>query len=70
MITRISPPDKKALAFAKEEIARGGVVAFHTETVYGLGANAFDGGAVAHIFALKGRPADNPLIVHVHRDYD
>lgn len=70
MITRISPPDIKALAFAKEEIARGGVVAFHTETVYGLGANAFDGGAVAHIFALKGRPADNPLIVHVHRDYD
>ncbi len=70
MTTRISPPDKKALAFAKEEIARGGVVAFHTETVYGLGANAFDDRAVAKIFALKGRPADNPLIVHVHKDYD
>ncbi len=70
MTTRISPPDKKALAFAKEEIARGGVVAFHTETVYGLGANAFDDRAVAKIFALKGRPADNPLIVHVHKNYD
>lgn len=70
MITRICPPDKEALAFAKEEIARGGVVAFHTETVYGLGANACNDEAVARIFALKGRPADNPLIVHVHRDYD
>lgn len=43
----------------------GGVVAFPTETVYGLGANAFDGEAVEKIFAAKGRPADNPLIVHV-----
>ena len=46
-------------------IRGGGVVAFPTETVYGLGANAFDGEAVAKIFAAKGRPADNPLIVHV-----
>ncbi|MEX2218369.1 MAG: L-threonylcarbamoyladenylate synthase [Phycisphaerales bacterium] len=55
-----------------EEIARavailraGGVVAFPTETVYGLGADALNGGAVARVFALKGRPAGNPLIVHV-----
>lgn len=46
-------------------IRGGGVVAFPTETVYGLGANAFDGEAVAKIFSAKGRPADNPLIVHV-----
>lgn len=50
---------------AAEIIRGGGVVAFPTETVYGLGANAFDGEAVAKIFAAKGRPADNPLIVHV-----
>ncbi len=50
---------------AAELIRGGGVVAFPTETVYGLGANAFDSGAVKKIFAAKGRPADNPLIVHV-----
>lgn len=50
---------------AAEVIRGGGVAAFPTETVYGLGANAFDGEAVAKIFAAKGRPADNPLIVHV-----
>jgi len=43
----------------------GGLVAFPTETVYGLGANAFDGKAVAKIFAAKDRPRINPLIVHV-----
>jgi L-threonylcarbamoyladenylate synthase len=43
----------------------GGVFAFPTETVYGLGANASDDAAVAKIFALKGRPSDHPLIVHV-----
>lgn len=46
------------------------MVAFPTETVYGLGANAFDNSAVESIFTIKGRPNDNPLIVHVHRDYD
>ncbi len=50
---------------AAEFINRGGIVAFPTETVYGLGANAFDDDAVLRIFAAKGRPADNPLIVHV-----
>ena len=43
----------------------GGLVAFPTETVYGLGANALDPQAVAKIFAVKGRPADNPLILHL-----
>lgn len=50
---------------AAEVIRGGGVVAFPTETVYGLGANAFDEEAVARIFEAKGRPSDNPLIVHV-----
>lgn len=46
-------------------LAAGETVAFPTETVYGIGANALDGSAVMKIFAAKGRPADNPLIVHV-----
>ena len=46
-------------------IKQGGLVAFPTETVYGLGANAFDDKAVADIFIAKGRPQDNPLIVHI-----
>jgi L-threonylcarbamoyladenylate synthase len=46
-------------------VKNGGIVGFPTETVYGLGANAFDAKAVAKIFAAKGRPADNPLIVHI-----
>lgn len=50
---------------AAEFIKNGGVVAFPTETVYGLGANVFDAEAVARIFAAKNRPADNPLIAHV-----
>jgi L-threonylcarbamoyladenylate synthase len=54
-----------ALARAAEVLRTGGLVAFPTETVYGLGANALDGDAVARIFAAKGRPANNPLIVHV-----
>ncbi len=50
---------------AAEILKRGGVGAFPTETVYGLGANVFDRKAVARIFAIKGRPSDNPLIVHI-----
>lgn len=48
-----------------EIIKKGGTVAFPTETVYGLGANALVAGAVEKIFAAKGRPSDNPLIVHI-----
>lgn len=47
-------------------LKNGELVAFPTETVYGLGANALDESAVGRIFASKGRPSDNPLIVHVH----
>ncbi len=50
---------------AAEFIRRGGIVAFPTETVYGLGANIFDETAIAKIFAAKKRPNDNPLIAHV-----
>lgn len=50
---------------AAQILVKGGVVAFPTETVYGLGANALDAGAVKKIFEAKGRPSDNPLIVHI-----
>ncbi|RLA78442.1 MAG: threonylcarbamoyl-AMP synthase [Deltaproteobacteria bacterium] len=57
--------DPEAIRRAAEVIRRGGVVAFPTETVYGLGADAFNARAVALIFELKGRPRFDPLIVHV-----
>ena len=55
---------------AKNIIERSGVVAIPTETVYGLGGSAFDDAAVQKIFEVKGRPNNNPLIAHVHTDYD
>jgi L-threonylcarbamoyladenylate synthase len=58
-------PSTEALARAAEIIRRGGLVAFPTETVYGLGANALDSQAVARIFEAKGRPFASPIIVHV-----
>ena len=57
-------PEAADLAPAVEALRAGGLVAFPTETVYGLGANALDPDAVARIFAAKGRPDYNPLIVH------
>jgi L-threonylcarbamoyladenylate synthase len=57
--------DTAAIARAAAELAAGELVAFPTETVYGLGARADDDAAVAKIFEAKGRPADHPLIVHV-----
>ncbi len=69
-ILKVSPDlsgdgDIDKLKFAAEVIKKGGLVAFPTETVYGLGANALDENAVASIFTAKGRAQDNPLIVHV-----
>lgn len=58
-------PEGDIIRHAAAVIQRGGMVAFPTETVYGLGANALNENAVARIFAAKGRPATNPLIVHV-----
>lgn len=60
-----SMPDPAAVQAAAQRLARGELVAFPTETVYGLGARADDDSAVARIFETKGRPADHPLIVHV-----
>lgn len=57
--------EEKDLQIAAELLRNGGTVVFPTETVYGLGANALDAGAAERIFAAKGRPADNPLIVHI-----
>lgn len=57
--------DNAAIAEAARLLARGGLVSFPTETVYGLGADATNGEAVARIFAVKERPKINPLIVHV-----
>lgn len=65
MNTQVKPADEAALNEAAALLASGQLVAFPTETVYGLGANALSGEAVANIFAAKGRPADNPLIVHI-----
>lgn len=59
-------PDPASIAVAATVLRDGGVVAFPTETVYGLGAHALDRAAVARIYAAKGRPAYNPLIVHVN----
>ena len=60
-----APTAQTILQEAAELIRAGRLVAFPTETVYGLGANALDTAACAAIFAAKGRPADNPLIVHI-----
>ncbi len=61
----IIQPDPSGLALAADHITAGGLVAFPTETVYGLGADAFSPPAVARIFAAKERPHFDPLIVHV-----
>jgi L-threonylcarbamoyladenylate synthase len=63
--TRTLPADSAAIKAAAEILRLGGLVAFPTETVYGLGADAANGEAVARLYAAKGRPAFNPLIAHV-----
>ncbi len=70
METKIKEITPESLREAKEIIFAGGVVGIPTETVYGLGGNALDDTAVKKIFEVKGRPNDNPLIAHVHREYD
>jgi L-threonylcarbamoyladenylate synthase len=73
MTTSLSKRDRRithrsheqSIRKAVEILKRGGLVAFPTETVYGLGARAFDPEAVRRVFAAKGRPADNPLILHI-----
>ena len=63
--TRMLPAEFVAIADAARCLADGGLVAFPTETVYGLGADATNGAAVARLYAAKGRPSFNPLIAHV-----
>ena len=65
MHTELLPVTDESLSRAGAIIRSGGLVAFPTETVYGLGANALDADAVKRIFEAKGRPGDNPLIVHI-----
>ncbi|MBQ7432871.1 MAG: threonylcarbamoyl-AMP synthase [Lachnospiraceae bacterium] len=69
MKTKMQKADKQgtAVAEAGRVLREGGLVAFPTETVYGLGGNALDAGAAEKIYAAKGRPSDNPLIVHIAR---
>lgn len=61
----LSQQNKEEIEKAGEILRKGGLVAIPTETVYGLAANALDGKAVRRIFEAKGRPSDNPLIVHI-----
>ena len=65
MKTLILDTTEKSIKRAAEIIRHGGLVAFPTETVYGLGANALDADAVKKIYEAKGRPSDNPTIVHI-----
>jgi L-threonylcarbamoyladenylate synthase len=63
--TQILPAGEPAVTAAARVLAAGGLVAFPTETVYGLGADATNAAAIAHLYQAKGRPAFNPLIAHV-----
>ena len=70
METCILKPTKKNILKAVEVLNSNGVIGMPTETVYGLAAVGYDSKAVKKIFEIKGRPADNPLIAHVHKDFD
>ena len=63
--SKYSGNDPKSITIAADILKNGGLVAIPTETVYGLGANGLNENAVAQIFVVKGRPQDNPLILHV-----
>jgi L-threonylcarbamoyladenylate synthase len=65
VVTRVSRADAAAVGDAVHRLKTGGLVAFPTETVYGLGADATNGQAIARLYEAKGRPAFNPLIAHV-----
>ena len=65
MFTRIFGTTTEEIKQAAEIIKEGGLVAFPTETVYGLGADALNAEAVGKVYAAKGRPSDNPMIVHI-----
>ena len=66
MDTKVLLPTEENIALAASLLNSGEVVGMPTETVYGLAASAYDPLAVEKIFRAKGRPQDNPLIVHIH----
>ena len=70
METKVLSTNDEDIALAGKILANGGLVAFPTETVYGLGANALNENAVKNIYKAKGRPSDNPLIVHIANKED
>ena len=70
METKIFKDTEDEIKQAAQIIADGGLVAFPTETVYGLGADALNPEAVGKVYAAKGRPSDNPMIVHIAREED
>ncbi|MEI3502628.1 MAG: Sua5/YciO/YrdC/YwlC family protein [Anaerovoracaceae bacterium] len=70
MNTKILSTNKEDIAKAAVILRQGGLVAFPTETVYGLGADALSEEAVGKVYAAKGRPSDNPMIVHIARASD
>ena len=70
MQTKVVEANKENINIAKEILLSGGLVGFPTETVYGLGAIGTNAEAVKKIYEVKGRPGDNPLIAHVHKNYD
>ena len=70
MQTKIKNIDENSLKEAKELLLNDELVVFPTETVYGLGGNAYSDKSIKKIYETKGRPSNNPLIVHVHKDYN
>ena len=66
-IFKVSPfsPDLEVIKYAALKIRNGALVVFPTETVYGLACNGFDDEGVKKVFEAKGRPQDNPLILHI-----
>lgn len=70
METKILEPTEENIIEAARVLREGGLVAFPTETVYGLGADALNSEAVSKVYAAKGRPSDNPMIVHIARASD
>ena len=69
LLIKVDPenPSAEALAEAAEILKAGGTVVFPTETVYGLGGDATHSESAEKIYAAKGRPSDNPLIIHISR---
>ena len=70
MITRTEPITDRSIREAADILLGGGIIGMPTETVYGLAAIGTNSEAVKKIYEAKGRPSDNPLIAHIHKDYD